>query len=161
MKWNTIYELAALSLEDSYTEGTCKLGADEAQAVELQFRDQSMEQEEFILFSLTKAEKIYTLVERPFGYRNKNNEYMLVAATLADETGEIFLVGATGHNYGNTAELNAMNYKQAMASVDKKEWDAAVKVEHDKMKKYNVFRVVNRKDLPPGTKLFDSTWTMK
>ena len=48
-----------------------------------------------------------------------------------------------------------MTYKEAMASVDKEQWDAAVKKEHDKMKKYNVFRVVNRKDLPPGTKLFD------
>ena len=86
---------------------------------------------------------------------------MLIAATLADEIGEIFLVGATGHNYGNAAKLNVMNYKQAMASVDKNKWDAAVKVKHDKMKKYNVFRVVNWKDLPPGTKLFDSTWAMK
>ena len=68
---------------------------------------------------------------------------MLVAATLADEEGEIFLIGATGHSYGNTAELNVMNYKQAMASVDKKEWDGAIKVEHDKMKKYNVFWVIN------------------
>ena len=87
-----------------------------------------MEQEEFILFSLTKEEKIYTSVERAFGYKTKDNEFMLVAATLADETGEIFLVGATGHNYGNTAELNVTNYKQTMASIDKKEWDAAVKV---------------------------------
>ena len=68
-----------------------------------------MEQEEFVLFSLTKAEKLYTTIELAFGYRNKKSEYMLVAATLADETGEIFLVGATGHNYGNTAELNVMN----------------------------------------------------
>ena len=60
---------------------------------------------------------------------------------------EIHLVGATGHNYGNTAELNVMNYKQAMASVDKKEWDKAIKVEHDKMKKYNVFQVINRNNL--------------
>ena len=29
------------------------------------------------------------------------------------------------------------------------------------MKKYNVFKVINRRDLPPGTKLFDSTWAMK
>ena len=70
-----------------------------------------MEQEEFILFNLIKAEKLYTTVKRAFGYRNKKEEYMLVTATLADETGEIFLVGATGNNYGNTAELNVMNYK--------------------------------------------------
>ena len=29
------------------------------------------------------------------------------------------------------------------------------------MVKYNVFKVINRKDLPPGTKLFDSTWATK
>ena len=58
-----------------------------------------MDQEELILFSLTKAEKLYRTVERAFGYRNKKNEYMLVTATLADEEGEIFLVGATGHKY--------------------------------------------------------------
>ena len=92
-------------MEEEYTNATCKLGKTEARAAELQFRDQLMEQEEFILFILTKAEKLYTAVERAFGYQNNKNEYMLVAATLADETGEIFLVGATGHNYGNTAKL--------------------------------------------------------
>jgi len=91
--------------------------------------------------------------EEATGTTRSGTQYTLAG----DETGEIFLVGATGHNYGNTAELNTMTYKQAMASVDKEEWDAAVKVEHDKMKKYKVFRVVNRKDLPPGTKLFDQS----
>ena len=86
---------------------------------------------------------------------------MLVAVTLADGAGEIFLVGATQHNYENMAELNVMNYKQAIASVDKKEWNKAIKDEHDKMIKYNVFKVVNQKDLPPGTKLFDFTWATK
>ena len=46
---------------------------------------------------------------------------MLVSATLA-KAGEIFLVGATGHSYGSTTELNVMNYKQAMAKADKEEW---------------------------------------
>ena len=117
-----------------------------------------MEQEEFILFSLTKAEKLYTTIKRAFVYRNKKSEYMLVAATLADETGEIFLVGATVHNYGYTAELNVINYKQAMATVDKEEWNKVIKVEYDKMVKYNVFKVINRKDLPSGTKL-SSVWS--
>ena len=48
-----------------------------------------------------------------------------------------------------------------MATVDKEEWNKAIKVEHDKMVKYNVFKVINQKDLPLGTKLFDSTWAMK
>ena len=61
---------------------------------------------------------------------------MLVAATLADKTGNIFLAGATGHNYDNTAELNVMNYKQAMDTVDKEEWNKVIKVGHDKTVKY-------------------------
>ena len=71
-----------------------------------------------------------------------------MAATLADEAGETFLVGATWHNYSDTVELNVMSYKQAMATEDKEEWNKAIKVEHDKMMKYNVFKVINRKDLP-------------
>ena len=48
-----------------------------------------MEQEEFILFSLTKAEKLYTIAEQAFGYKNQKNPWgmALVTATLADETG--------------------------------------------------------------------------
>ena len=80
-------ELAALNVEEKYTKETYKLGSAEAWVAELQFRDQSMEQEEFILFSLTKTEKLYTTVKQTFGYRNKKNEYMLVVATLVDETG--------------------------------------------------------------------------
>lgn len=45
--------------------------------------------------------------------------------------------------------------------MDKEEWNNDIKVEHDKMVKYNVFKVVNKKDLPRGTKLFDSAWAMK
>ena len=148
-------------MEEEYTNATCKLGKTEAQVTDLQFWDQAIEQEEFIFFSLTKVEKLYTIVEQAFRYRNKKNKYMLVAATLADETGEIFLVGATGLNYGHTTELNVKSHKQAMATVDKEEWNKAIKVEHDKMVKYNVFKVINQNDLPQGTKLFDSTWAMK
>jgi len=117
-----------------------------------QNRNQNKEPEHEIQFQ-TDSEEEATV----HGTTRSGTQYTLAG----DETGEIFLVGATGHNYGNTAELNVMTYKEAMASVDKEQWDVAVKEEHDKMKKYNVFRVVNRKDLPPGTKLFDSTWAMK
>ena len=58
--------------------------------------------------------------------------------------------------------MNVINYKQAMTTVDKEEcWNKAIRVEHDKMVKYNVFNVIKQKDLSPGTKLFDSTWAMK
>ena len=66
-------ELTAMNLEDSYTEGTCKLGTAEAIAAELQFRDPAMEQEELILLSLTKTEKLYTNVQRAFGYKINQN----------------------------------------------------------------------------------------
>ena len=67
-------ELAALNLEEAYTKRTCKLGTAEAKVAELQFRDSVMEQEELILFSLTKTEKLYTNVERAFDYKNSQNE---------------------------------------------------------------------------------------
>ena len=67
-------ELAALNVEEKYTKETYKLGSAEAWVAELQFRDQSMEQEEFILFSLTKAEKLYTTVEWVSRYENQKKE---------------------------------------------------------------------------------------
>ena len=94
-------------------------------------------------------------MERAFGYKNSQSKYVLVAATLSDETGEIFLVGATEHNYGNTAELNVMNYKQAMSTVDKEEWNKSIKVEHDKIVKYNVF---NQLSLIYSTSMWDDKW---
>ena len=42
----------------------------------------------------------------------------MAAATLQMK-GNYYLVGATGHNYGNTKELQTINYKQVMASLDK------------------------------------------
>ena len=62
----------ALNVGEAYTKETCKLGSTKAWVAELQFWDQSMEQEEFILLSLTKKEKLYTNVERAFGYKDKN-----------------------------------------------------------------------------------------
>ena len=59
---------------------------------------------------------------------------MLTAAILQDQEQEYYLVGATGHNYGNTKEILVMNYKQAMATIDKQDWEKAIEIEHDKMK---------------------------
>jgi uncharacterized protein YktA (UPF0223 family) len=85
---------------------------------------------------------------------------MLVAAYMKKDD-EYYLVGATGHNYGNTKELQVKNYHEAMASVDKKEWEKAIKMEYEKMQKYNVFKVVHRNEVPIGTKFIDFTWAMK
>ena len=83
----------------------------------------------------------------------------MVAAVIGsignDGESEFSLVGATGTSYGTTAELKVMNYHQAMKTVDRKEWQQAIRVEHGKMQKYNVFKVVHKEDVPKGTKLVD------
>ena len=48
-----------------------------------------------------------------------------------------------------------------MKTVDHKEWQQAIRVEHGKMKKYNVFKVVHKDDVPDRTKLVDFAWAMK
>lgn len=64
---------AAINIQENYNQETCHLGTDEAQIAELHIRDRAMEQDKFILFSLTKQEKLYTSTKRAFGYKNKNN----------------------------------------------------------------------------------------
>ena len=48
-----------------------------------------------------------------------------------------------------------MNYHQAMKTVNQKELQQAIRVEHGKMLKYNVFKVVHKEQVPEGTKLVD------
>ena len=154
-----VIEVAAAGIKASFVEAMGLLGEQELRNSVPNFRDTAIEKEEFILMALSsKQNKLYRSIKQAFGYRNEKG---VAAAALEDFNGEVFLVGATGKNNGNTAELNVMNFKQAMATVDKKEWENAVQVEHEKMKKYNVFQVVHSKDIPKGTKIFDSTWAMK
>jgi hypothetical protein len=48
--------------------------------------------------------------------------------------GELACVGAgLGGGFENTKELHVMKYKQAMATSDSKNWELAVKAEHDRM----------------------------
>ena len=122
-----------------------------------------MADEEFILSKIDK-ENQFEEVSQAFGYQNLAGEYsyLLVAAILKQNgADEYHLVGATGTNYGNTQELKVMNFKEAMATVDKEEWEKAVKVEFEKMVKYNVFEKVNPEDVPANTKLMDFAWAMK
>ena len=87
---------------------------------------------------------------------------MLVAAICKHRDSEEFhLVGATGKNYGNTNELKVMTYQEAMDALNREEWEKAIKLEHKKMVKYNVFQVVKEEDVPNKTKLMDFTWAMK
>jgi ribosomal protein S20 len=71
---------------------------------------------------------------------------IIVAAYMKKEDG-YYLVGASGHNYGSTKKLQVKNYHKAMASVDKKEWEKAIKMEYEKMQKYNVFKVIHRNEV--------------
>jgi hypothetical protein len=75
---------------------------------------------------------------------------------------EFACVGAgIGGGFQNTNELHVMKYKQAMATKDKDEWDAAVAEEHRKMKNYNVWTPIKLRDVPPESKILTSTWAMK
>jgi hypothetical protein len=156
---NEIFE-EALSIEDRMLEETYDLGEGEISLVTGNLLQcPSMTEEEYIHGMLDPNNK-YEYIEQAFGFENEQGEYMLVAAYMKKED-DYFLVGATGSNYGNTKELQVKNYQEAMASVDKKEWEKAIKMEHDKMLKYNVFKVIHESEVPKGTKYIDFTWAMK
>lgn len=78
---------------------------------------------------------------------------------------ECAMVGAgIGGGFQNTKELRVMKFKEAMANDDEEErrgWQEAVDTEHEKMKKFNVFKPVRKEDIPKGTKIITSTWAMK
>lgn len=66
-----------------------------------------------------------------------------------------------GGGFDNTQELHVLNYDQAMATGDCKQWSEAVEKEHERMQKHAVFEPVLISSLPKGTKAIDSTWAMK
>jgi len=71
-------------------------------------------------------------------------------------------VGAgTGNNFGNTAELKPMKYKEAMKCDDKKLWEEAVDEEYRKFEKYKVFKPVKKDEVPKDAKFVTTTWAMK
>jgi hypothetical protein len=75
---------------------------------------------------------------------------------------EIACVGAgIGGGFGNTKELHIMKYKQAMATMDVKQWERAVDEEHDRMVKHRVWQAILIKDIPQAVKIMMSTWAMK
>ena len=48
-----------------------------------------------------------------------------------DMTPKVTLIGATGEGFLHTTELHVMNYKQAIAGKDTKEWQVEVDKEHE------------------------------
>ena len=90
-------------------------------------------------------------------------EVRLLQAELMhdDNEFETALIGATGEGFSHTTELRVMNYKQAMASADSAAWQAEVDKEHERMVKNDVWEVLPKKSIPPGTKILKSVWAMK
>ena len=64
-----------------------------------------------------KDERQYQSLEKAFICVNKNKMYVLKAAILKDIECEYCLVGATGKSYGNSKELETMNYKEAKRTM--------------------------------------------
>lgn len=109
----------------------------------------------------TTTKEWYEKIEQAFGFKDQQGLKIVGAVLKVKDADEYELVGATGTNYGNTNELKVMNYKEAMATLDKEEWEKVVKVENEKMVKYNIFEVVNPEYVPPNKKPIDFAWAMK
>jgi hypothetical protein len=91
-------------------------------------------------------------------------ELSLLSAEILSDEGryvETALVGATGNKFGNTADLNVLNYKQSMESLYRDRYVEGIDEEQYKMSRNEVFEEVHVDDIPPGTKLLDSTWANK
>jgi hypothetical protein len=92
------------------------------------------------------------------------SELSLLCAEMPSKEGkdvETGLVGATGTDYGNTADLNVLNYKQSMDSPYRDKYVEGIDEEQYKMSRNEVFEEVNVDDIPAGTKLLDSTMANK
>jgi hypothetical protein len=91
-------------------------------------------------------------------------ELSLLSAEILSDEGryiETALVGAAGNKFGNTADLNVLNYKQSMESPYRDRYVEGIDEEQYKMSHNEVFEEVHVDDIPPGTKLLDSTWANK
>jgi hypothetical protein len=98
-------------------------------------------------------------------------DYTMAAMKLTDqETAylnltkgfEMGLMGAgVGGGFINTQELHVLKYNQAMKGPDKKQWEEAVKEEHDRMIKNKVWKAVPKASVPKEATILTSTWAMK
>jgi hypothetical protein len=77
-------------------------------------------------------------------------------------TEEYAAVGAgIGGGFENTNKLKVMKFDEALHGPDKIKWEKAVREEHNRMLKFNVWAAVRRKDISAATKVITSTWAMK
>lgn len=90
------------------------------------------------------------------------NDTNQAGSKIVDQSYEVAGVGAgTGNNFGNTAELKPMKYKEAMKCDDKKLWEEAVDEDYRKFEKYKVFKPVKKNEVPKDAKFVTTTWAMK
>ena len=75
---------------------------------------------------------------------------------------EVAEVGAgIGGGFKHSSELKVLNYAQAMASEDKHEWEKEIAKEHQRMKKYKVWKAVPKSEVPKDVKPITTTWAFK
>jgi hypothetical protein len=114
---------------------------------------------------LAQLAKRHTPAEIKFYNSMKDlKELSLLSAEILSDEGryvETALVGATGNKFDNTADLNVLNYKQSMESPYRNRYVKGMDKEQYKMSRNEVFEEVHVNDIPPGTKLLDSTWANK
>ena len=77
-------------------------------------------------------------------------------------TKDVACVGAgIGGGFTHTSELKTLNYPEAMTSEEKTEWEEEIKLEDDRMNKYNVWEPTPMYKEPENTKPLTSTWVFK
>ena len=71
---------------------------------------------------------------------------------------EIAGIGAgIGGGFSNTKELHVMKYDEALQQPDCEHWVQAVKEEHDRFIKYDVFKPVKKSEVPATAKVLTTT----
>jgi hypothetical protein len=91
-------------------------------------------------------------------------ELSLLSAEILSDEGrfvETALVGVAGNKFGNTADLNVLNYKQSMESPYRDRYVEGIDEEQYKISRNEVLKEVHADDIPPGTILLDSAWANK
>ena len=87
-----------------------------------------------------------------------DNEEFATAIEVHNLHVEVESVGAgLGGGFTNTNELKVMKYREAVNGPDGESWKEEILNEHDRMLKNNVFKAVDRGNIPRGTKVIDST----
>jgi len=97
---------------------------------------------------LTNAEVAFYAAIGAFETKNNDKEFACVG------------LGA-GDGFLDTSELHVMKYKEAMETPEANEWEKAVDEEHKRMVKNKVFKAVPVQEVPEGSKILTSTWSMK